>query len=342
MNNNDVLNVNLKASEEAKEEITNQIINSLNHKINSTMEGERTVEKHYCYNHPSAYCNNNGDALALAALAGRNNMDCNSMWPMMMMGGGLGMNQWMNNPFAYMMMMAWMRNFNGGWGDGNMGGQNAQNIEMQNQLQAIRTQLQDGQNTNALLDAVRGGTAEVGRLADRWNCDFNTLNAAVCDVRAAIQQVGGQVGYSAERVINAAQMGDMNIITQLKDCCCQNKELIQRMGYENQLGQKDIISSMQQGFCDLGYKLQGGLDFVNRSIERGFSAVGFEAERNKCDIVNAINAAQQRTADQLNNHWKEELAGKLQKAEFENSQLKQNQYLASLINGGCGCGVNNQ
>ena len=62
----------------------------------------------------------------------------------------------------------------------------------------------------------------------------------------------------------------------------------------------------------------------------------------KCDIINAINSAQQRTSDLLNGHWQSETERKLQDAKFEISQLKQNQYLAGLINGnGCCCNSNN-
>lgn len=69
-----------------------------------------------------------------------------------------GNNQWMNNPFAYMMMLALFGMWGGGFGFGNRGDfgcQNAQNVEMQNQLQAIRSQLQDNQNSGLIIDAVR-------------------------------------------------------------------------------------------------------------------------------------------------------------------------------------------
>ena len=55
------------------------------------------------------------------------------------------MNNWMNNPFAYLMFMALLRN--GGFGFGGDGaGAATQGIETQAQLNAIRTQLQDNQN----------------------------------------------------------------------------------------------------------------------------------------------------------------------------------------------------
>ena len=45
-----------------------------------TME-DKITEKVYCYDHPSAY--NNHDALAIAAMAGRNNEDPLAMASMM-------------------------------------------------------------------------------------------------------------------------------------------------------------------------------------------------------------------------------------------------------------------
>lgn len=67
--------------------------------------------------------------------------------------------------------------------------------------------------------------------AQTLNIDFNTLQKCCCDVQAAIQNVAGQVGFSAERVINAINLGNTGIITAVKDCCCQTqKELIQMAG----------------------------------------------------------------------------------------------------------------
>ena len=86
-------------------------------------------------------------------------------------------------------MMFAGRFFNGnGWGDGTGG---AQGIEMQNQLQAIRSQMQDNQNSNLLMDAIKGNANAIGMLASNLNCDFNALNSAICDVRAAVDKASG-------------------------------------------------------------------------------------------------------------------------------------------------------
>lgn len=280
----------------------------------------------------------NDNALAAAIMANRR--DDNNMWPLAMMNGG--MNGWQSNPFAYLMFLALFRNGGFGFGgDGNgAAAATTQGIETQAQLNAIRTQLQDTSNADCIKQAVQGNGFALSQLAQTLNIDFNTLQKCCCDVQAAIQQVAGQVGFSAERVINAANMGDLNIIQALKDCCCQTQQLIQRMGYENQLAQKDNIAAMQKGFCDLGFGMQAGFDRTNTGLERGFSQVGYETQKQTCDIINAGNANTQRIIDTLNNHWNDENQRKIQDLKFELSQERQNNLILNRLNG-CGCGYNN-
>ena len=91
------------------------------------------------------------------------------------------------------------------------------------QLDSLRNQMSDNQNSNLIMDAVKGNNVAIGQLASNLNCDFNNLNSAICGVRVGIQEVAGNINFSAERVINAANLGDMNIVQQLKDCCCQTQ-----------------------------------------------------------------------------------------------------------------------
>lgn len=280
--------------------------------------------------------NDNALAAAIYANGRRNDND----WPAWAMMNG-GMNNWMNNPFAYMMMFALFRNGFGWGGEGYGFGQGQQNIEMQNQLQAIRTQLQDNQNSNLLMDAIKGNEFALSQLSQNLQIDFNTLQKCCCDVQAAIQDVAGKVGFSAERVINAANVGNLNIIQQLKDCCCTTQKEIQRMGYENQLAQKDTVNAMQKGFCDLGFGIQAGFDRTNTGLERGFAQVGYETQKQSCDIINAGNANTQRIIDTLNNHWNDENQRKIQDLKFELSQERQNNLILSRLNNGCGCNNGN-
>ena len=113
----------------------------------------------------------------------------------------------------------------------NNNGENQGNA-IQGQLDAMRTQISDNQNSTLVMDAIRGNATAINQLASNLNCDFNALNNAVCAVRSGIQEVAGNVNFSAERVINAISLGDANLTSALQNCCCQTQQNILKMGYE--------------------------------------------------------------------------------------------------------------
>lgn len=267
-----------------------------------------TIEKVYCTG------DGGNDNLAAALLARGRDNDPATM--LAAMNGGMG-GGW-NNPFAYMMMLGMFRFMYGDGWNGQNG--NVQRAEIQSQIDCLRNQMSDNHNSDLLMGAIHGNNQDLKTLAANLNCDFNALQSSVCGIQAAIQDVGGKVGFSAERVINAANLGNLNIIQQLKDCCCTTQQNINRMGYENQLGQKDIINSMQRGF-----------DFNNRSIERGFSAIGFQLQQDKCDIIRSNQDNTQRIVDVLNNHWQQDLQQKYNDARLELSQQRQNATIIAAL-----------
>ena len=228
-----------------------------------------------------------------------------------------GNNNWNNSPWMYLIFLAL---FGGnGFGFGNRG--NAiQDAEIQGQIQSLRTQLSENHNSDLLMSAIKGNNDALTTLGANLNCDFNQLQGAVCNVRSAIEQVGGQVGFSAERVINAVNLGDLNMIQQMKDCCCQTQQNIIKMGYEQQLGQKDLQNAMQQGFS-----------YTNTGLERGFSNIGNLMQSLACDLKSAGKDNTQRIVDTLNNHWNEDLQLRLNRAELELSQQRQNATIIAAL-----------
>lgn len=282
------------------------------------MEG---IEKIYCCDR-----NDNDNALAAAILAGRDHRGMDPALTAMMANGG--MNGMWNNPFVYLVWMMFAGRFfnNGGW-DGNGNCQGVQNVEMQNQLQAIRSQLQDNQNSNLLMDAVKGNNVAIGQLAQNLNCDFNTLNSCCCDLRQAIAQVAGQIGFSAEKVINAVNMGDCNVIQAIKDCCCQTQRQV-----------ADFRADMQLQMCQQTNNLTQQINTLSTGVERGFSQTAYETQKQTCDIINNQNANTQRLVDLLNSHWSSEDKLKIQDLKNELSQERQTRQLLAAMNGGnCGC-----
>lgn len=266
----------------------------------------------------------NDNALAAAILANGNRRNDDPMaWAAMM-----NQNQQWNNPFAYLIWMMFANRFMGGWSEG-FNGQNAQNVEAMNQLQAIRSQLQDNQNTNLTMDAVKGNTEAISQLAQTLNIDFNALKDCCCDVRAGISRFGDQIGFSAERVIAAMERGNTGILSAVQNCCCETqKELIRMQG------------NINLQICQQTGELRNGQRDLGQAITQGFAQSSFETQRQTCDIIAAGNANTQRIIDTLNNHWNDENQRKIQDLKFELSQERQNNLILNRLNG-CGCGYNN-
>ena len=231
------------------------------------------------------------------------------------------------------MFLALFRNGGFGFGDWNGNGAGAattQGIEMQAQLNAIRTQLQDNQNADCIKSAIQGNGFALSQLAQTLNIDYNALQKCCCDVQAAIQQVAGQVGFSAERVINAVNMGDCNVIQAIKDCCCTTQKEILTQGYQNQLAICGQTRELRDGQRDLGV-----------AISEGFAKVGYQQAADKCEIIRAGQDNTQRIIDTLNNHWSNEQAREIQDLKAKLSQVEQTDVLTQRfyrMQNGCGCG----
>ncbi len=241
----------------------------------------------------------------------------------MAMAAMMNNSQWMNNPFIYLVFLM-MFGRNGLWGNN---GNGVQDAEIQGQIQSLRTQMSDNHNSDLLMSAIKGNNDALNTLASNLNCDFNQLQSAVCSVQSAIQQVGGQVGYSAEKVINAANLGDLNIVQQLKDCCCTTQQNIVKMGYESQLGQKDIINAIQTQTL----AMQQGHNNITTEILRNLATITAQNQQDKCDILRSNEMCTQRTIDVLNQHWQADLQQRYNDARLELSQQRQNAELIAAL-----------
>lgn len=275
----------------------------------------KVTEKVYCYDHPSAYHNDNA---LIGAIMSRGKDESCAMW---------------NNPFAYLIWMMMLRN----WG----GNENGVDYNSR-QIAALQDSVNTNHNNELAMQAINGNTSAIRELASNFNCSFSQMQAAVCGVKSAVEQVGGAVNFSAERVINAANLGDLNIVQQLKDCCCATQKEIIKGNYENQLAserQTSVIGSKidasaaanQLQTCQQTNALGNSIEGVRQSVVSGFSQLGYQSARDTSSIIEAITDSQRKTSDLLNAHWQSETERNLQDAKFEISQLKQNAYLASLI-----------
>lgn len=128
-------------------------------------------------------------------------------------------------------------------------------------------------NAEMIMNAINGTDADVRLLATTLNSDVDSIRLAINTVQGAIQTVGAQLGLTGQQVINAIQMGDMNLAQQLCQCCCEQRQLTVEQGYQNQIrtieqtntlgnainfnGQRnvdaiaDLKTTMVKEFCDL-------------------------------------------------------------------------------------------
>ena len=188
----------------------------------------------------------------------------------MMSNGAFGNGMW-NNPMMYlvwMYVMRWMNN-----GDWN----NNSDPAVQRQLQTLQDQMQDNHNSDLIMQAIKGNSQALQDLSTRLSCDANAIQSAIQSVQSGIANVGSQVGFSSERVINAINSGDSNIIQALNNCCCSTQKEILKMGYENQINNQNQT-----------YQLTSQLNSVNNVIQNGFRDTNYATQQQTCSLQNTI------------------------------------------------------
>lgn len=138
-----------------------------------------------------------------------------------------------NNPWMYLVMLALFGNGSFGNNRGNVNG--VLDMETQNKLNSLQAQINDNNNNSWAREAIQGNTFAISQLAQNLNVDANAMREAVGNVKDAVFQLGAQNGMGFAGVTNAINLGNLNLVQQLKDCCCGLKTQILEQGYQGQL-----------------------------------------------------------------------------------------------------------
>jgi len=72
-------------------------------------------------------------------------------------------------------------------------------------------------------------------LSQSLGVDYNALQGAIGGLNMAISQLGAQNGMGFAGVVNAINLGNLNLIQQLKDCCCATQKQILEQGYQGRI-----------------------------------------------------------------------------------------------------------
>ena len=142
----------------------------------------------------------------------------------------------MNNPWMYLVMMAWL-------GNGNLGNRGNANgvldMETQNKLNSLQAQINDNNNNAWAREAITsvGARSEfaISQLSQNLGVGVAELRNAIAGIGAGIAQLGAQNGMGFAGVTNAINLGNLNLIQQLKDCCCGTQKQIMEQGYQGRI-----------------------------------------------------------------------------------------------------------
>ena len=222
-----------------------------------------------------------GETKTTYIMPDQNGFGNNDLATLALLGGNGGFgNNWINNPFMYLVWMWMMRWMNGG--DWNNGDNCYKSLEAstQRQIQTLSDQMNDNHTTDLLMSAIQGNNNAIQEAATRLGCDVNAIASAIQGVRSDIATVGSQLGFSSERIINAVNQGDCGVIQALKDCCCETQKSILTNNYENRIA-----------ISDAARNIKDTVNFVGLQVEKGFSNTNYETQAQTCALQNTIRDA---------------------------------------------------
>lgn len=239
----------------------------------------------------------------------------------------------------------------GGWGNGfNNRGQAGQLTNDAAITGAVDAAIQraraDGISDSMLMEAIKGNQTVIQTLANTFNTDISNVQQSLCALNGGIDKLSGQIGLSGQQVINAIQMGNMNLIQQLMSCCCDTKTLITQQAHETQLAtmeQTNTLSDrMQTGFSDIRQLI----DNQTAQMTAGFQGIKDMFTQNKIDSLQAevnrlqANANNSTQTAYLQNYINSQIAPMQTTINNINSRIPQIPNPAYLINTNTGCGAN--
>lgn len=212
-------------------------------------------------------------------------------------GGGDGFGDGFGNGgngFLWLLLFLMM---GGRWGNGWGGEGGAQGAGAQAVEKAVVEARAAGLSDQVVLDAIHGNDAALAQIASTLNCGIGDLRNAICGIDKSILQLSSQLGMSGQQIINAIQSGNCALTSQLANCCCEMKQLVTTLNYENR------ISNMQQtehltGVMNAGFAgVQNRLDAGFQGLQDYLTSEKIDGLRQKVTTLeNAANNANQTAA----------------------------------------------
>lgn len=136
-----------------------------------------------------------------------------------------------------------------------------------NGMNSLPAQLNGDAGREMLMNALQGNGNDIRQLSTSLNCSISQIQNALCGLQGSIDKVAGQVGMTGQQVINSIQSVGCQIGNQLAQCCCELRESITKMGYENQLATVNQTNTLTNNantqFNILGAKIDAQTQIIN-------------------------------------------------------------------------------
>lgn len=186
--------------------------------------------------------------------------------------------------WIFIIVLFWMW---GGWGGNGFGRGNQ--AETNSDFARLAAMGNQNNNTDLLMQAINGNKDAINTLSTNLNCDVKSIDNALCSIQNAIGKVGGEVGFSAERVINAVNAGDCNVIKAISDCCCTTQRSIDSVN----LNLTQMNADNRLSICQQTNTLQNAITsgFNTLSEDKTMmtdSSIGLTIATEKSQIVNMV------------------------------------------------------
>ena len=249
---------------------------------------------------------NNGMLGLLAPLLQKQGVDPNVLLAMKGNNGFGGEGGWFMWVIFLFFLMGWGGNGWGGFGNNGRGG--------------LANEINNDYGRSLLMDAIGGNRNALSNLATQLNCTEGQIQQAISALTTQVQNVGNQVGMSGMQTINALQQGNMQIASQLADCCCRVNNNITAMD-----------GNVKLAMCQQTGTLQNAINNVAVGQERGFSNVAYETQRQTCDLHNAIKESTQTIVDGQKQAEMREMQNKIDSLREENSTFKSSAMTSQIV-----------
>lgn len=203
---------------------------------------------------------------------GNSQVDPNLLLTTIMNNGGFGGNgNWIW--ILFLLVLFGRNGWNNGTGDG---------------TGFLSNQITNTAGRDLLMQAIANNGTRLGELASTLNCDINSVKTAINTIQSAINQVGNQVGMSSADIKNAVTMGNMQLAQQIAQCCCDNKSLVQGMGYEGQI--RDLQNTSA---------ITGRIDQLSNNVIQGFNTTSYQTAQQTCSLQNGLRDQTQTILNKL-------------------------------------------